>query len=295
MSGKTANILGCVALALWSMNIGVTRLIGEAHAMGMPGLSFFVSGLILILLDRAGGGRPPWQSDAAPRYWRLGGGAYVTYFLLYALSLSWSTSRAMALSLGLVNYQWASLTLLLMPLFFSVRIRWPLFVPGWLLCLAGIGFALLWGLSPGAIAGMAADNGLAFAMMLAAAFLWAFYSNAAKKWGGGANGCGWFQMTAGALLLALWLATGEPLGFTAAMVLPFAVHSLIINAAAYLFWDWSVRRGDIGLMGALANFLPIASALFGAWYLGDPTTPGLWIGCVLVTAGALLCGKAARQ
>lgn len=292
MNGKTANALGITALILWSMNIGVTRVIGEAHPMGMTGLSFFVAGLSLVLFDTIRGAPRPWKSDAAPRYWYLGGGAFVCYLLLYVLSLSWSTSRAMALSLGLVNYQWASLTLVLMPAFFPRRMRWPLLAAGWLLCLAGIGFALLWGVPLSAVGGMLADNGTAFAMMLAAAFLWAFYSNAARKWGGDANGCGWFQMTAGALLLCMWTATGEPLGFTTAMIVPFAVHALVINAAAYLMWDVGVRQGNIGLMGSLANYLPVASSLFGAWYLGDQTTAGLWIGCVLVTVGAILCNRA---
>lgn len=292
MNSKTANTLGITALILWSMNIGVTRVIGEAHPTGMTGLSFFTAGLALVLFDIVRGATPPWKSTASPRYWYLGGAAFVAYFLLYALSLSWSTSRAMALSLGLVNYQWASLTLVFMPAFFPQRLRWPLLAAGWLLCLAGIGFALLWGVPLSAVGTMLADNGAAFAMMLAAAFLWAFYSNAARKWGGDANGCGWFLMTAGGLLLCMWLATGEPLGFTTGMIAPFVVHSLVINAAAYLMWDVSIRRGSIGLMSSLANYLPVTSSIFGAWYLGDQTTAGLWIGCVLVTVGAILCKRA---
>ena len=175
--------------------------------------------------------------------------------------------------------------------FFSYQVRWGILSCGMTVCIAGVGYALLWGLSFREILGMTGDVWPAFLMMLAAAFLWAFYSNAARKWGGTANGVGWFQLGGGVCFLALWLIRGGELGLSASMVTPLLLHALIINAAAYMLWDCGVRRGDIGLMGTLANFLPIGSIVFGSWYLGDTTTPGLWIGGVLVTFGAVLCRK----
>ena len=294
MSIVAANLLGALALLCWSMNIAVTRHLGEAHPFGMPGLSFLVSGIILLAMDRARGRALPWNSDADIRFWLLGGGAFVAYVLLYICGLSFGTSRMVVLPLGLVNYFWPSLILVLMPFFFHHAVRWPVLLAGMALCLAGVGVSLLWGLSPETLAAVLWANRPAFLMMLAAAFLWAFYSNAVRKWGGTANGIGWFQTVGGLCFLLLWLLSGGPLGFEKNMLIPFLLHAAIVNALAYMLWDCGVRWGDIGLMGALANFLPLGSIIFGVWYLGDASTPGLWIGGALVTAGAVLCRRGMR-
>lgn len=291
MNCRIANGLGATALVCWSMNIAVTRHLAEAHPFGMPGLSFFLSGLLLIAFDLLRGKAPPWNSDASPKFWYWGGGAFVAYVLLYTSGLSHASSRAVALPLGLVNYFWPSLILVLMPLFSACVVRWGILVSGMACCVAGVGCAFLWGASFQDLARVVRGNWPAFVMMLFAAFLWAFYSNAVRKWGGTANGTGWFQMTGGVCFLALWLGSGEPIGFTAGMLLPLLLHALVVNALAYLCWDYGVRWGDIGLMGTLANFLPIASVVFGLWYLGDQATPGLWLGAALVTCGAVLCRR----
>ena len=294
MSASLTNSFGMLALVFWSMNIVVTRHIGEAHAYGMPALSFLSAGLLLVVFDLLRKKALPWKSDANPRFWIFGGGAFVIYVLLYVAGLSYSPSRTVALSLGLINYFWPSLILVLMPLFFPCSIRWGILASGVGLCVVGVALSLLWGMSPGEMAAVFKENWPAFLIMAGAAFLWAFYSNAARKWGGTANGVGWFMLAGGACFFVLWLASGEPLGFSRSMLAPFLVHAAIVNAAAYMLWDYGVRFGDIGLMGTLANFLPLGSVLFGAWYLGDATTPGLWLGGGLVTCGAVLCRKGVK-
>lgn len=291
MSAITANILGTVSLLLWSMNVAVTRHIGEAHPFGMPGLSFSIAGVLLILVDLLRRKPLPWQSDALPKFWLWGGGAYILYLLLYASGLAYSDSREVVLPLGLINYLWPSLILVMMPLFFRCRIKTWILTAGIIFCIAGVASSLLWGLSFAEIAAVFWQNWPAFAMMGGSAFLWAFYSNAARKWAGTANGVGWFFLATGLCFLALWLVTGGPLGLTKEMLAPLLVHAICINAIAYMFWDIGARWGDLGLMGALANFLPIGSIIFGVWYLGDAATLGLWIGGILVTLGAILCRK----
>lgn len=291
MSFRTANILGMISLFFWSMNVAVTRQLGEAHPFGVPGISFLLSGCLLVALDTIRRRPMPWNSDADPKFWFLGGFCFVTYMVLYVLGLATSTSREVALPLSLINYMWPALILILMPLFFSGRVRWSVLAGGILLCFAGVGFALLWGLPLAAVAVVFRDNWPAGLMLAVAALLWAFYSIAARKWGGTVNGVGWFFVCTGVVFLLFWVASGDALGFRREMLGPLILHAVAINATGYLFWDLGVRWGDMGLMGTLANFLPIGMSLFGAWYLEKPTTPGLWIGCVLVTVGAILCRK----
>lgn len=287
-----ANALGVLALLFWSMSVSVTRHLGEAHPFGMPGLSYATAGVLLIALDAVRGRPLPWRSDADGKFWLWGGGSFVVYLLVYTTGLSWSDSRMIVLPLGLVNYFWPSLILLLMPFFFSCSVRWRVLGAGAVLCIAGAAAAMLWGMAPAEMAELVGRNWPAFLLVLMAAFLWAFYSNAARKWGGSANGTGWFMLAGGLCFLTAWFFSGEPIGFHRDMIAPFLLHACLVNATAYLFWDIGVRRGDIGLMGTLANFLPIGSIAFGCWYLGDVATPGLWPGCLLVTAGAVLCRRA---
>ncbi len=290
-----ATSLGILALVFWSMNVAITRVIGEAHHFGMPGLSFTLAGVVLLACDFFHKTPPPWRSTARKPYWFAGGLAFLAYMIFYVLGVSWSPDRRLALPLGLVNYLWPSLLLVMLPYFIACRMDRRLLAGGVVLCLSGVGLALLWGLDLGAILVMVREDWPAFFMMFACAVLWAFYSLAARKWGGNANGTGWFFLAAGFCLLGMWRFSGGDLHFTRAMIPPFLLHSLLATAAAYLMWDIGARRGDIGILGALANFLPLGSVLFGSWYLGEKNTPGLWIGCVLVTAGAVLSRRGVRE
>lgn len=292
MNRFAANAAGITAMVFWSMNVGVTRRIAEGHIYGMPGLSFTAAGLALILFDILRGKEPPWRSRADAKFWPLAGGAFVAYVILYVIALAWADSRPVALSLGLINYFWPALILLLMPFFSKIRVRKSVLAAGLALCLTGLSCAFLWGVDfAEAVAGFSA-NWPGFPMMGAAAFLWAFYSNAARKWAADASAVGWFELAAGLTFLVLWLFRGGDLGFSREMVIPFLAHALLINAVSYLFWDWGVRWGDIGWMGALANFLPLGSVIFGNWLFGGGATPGLWLGCLMVTAGAMLSRRA---
>ncbi len=295
MQTGLATSLGILALTFWSMNVAITRVIGEAHHFGMPGLSFTLAGAVLLVFDLVHRTPPPWRSTARKPFWFLGGLAFLAYMVFYVLGVSWSADRRLALPLGLVNYLWPSLLLVMLPFFFACRVDRRFLAIGVALCRTGGGLALLWGMDLGEILVMGQAEWPAFLLMFACAVLWAFYSLAARRWGGDANGTGWFFLASGMCLLLMWRLGGGELHFTRAMLAPFVIHSLLATAAAYLMWDIGARRGDIGVLGALANFLPLGSVLFGSWYLGEKNTPGLWLGCVLVTAGALLCRRGVSE
>ncbi|MDR0362823.1 MAG: EamA family transporter [Planctomycetota bacterium] len=285
MGRSTANLLGVLALLGWCMNVGVTRHVASGHVFGLPGLSYAVAGIALIFFDCFRGKSLPWKCDAAPKFWTIGGGAFVLFCVLFVFALSWSDDATVVLSLGLVNYCWPVLILLFMPFFTNCHVR-PLF--GIVLCLIGICCAMLWGMSMEKMLRGMSENWPAFLIMAAAAVAWALYSNLAGRWAGNSSGTGWFELVSGLILLVVWFFEGGPLGFTANMVAPFLLHALAVNATCYLLWDYGIRYGDLSLMGTLANFLPLGSILFGAWYLGGEPTPGLWLGGILVSLGAIV-------
>ena len=65
--------------------------------------------------------------------------------------------------------------------------------------------------------------------------------------------------------------------------------TIFATVLAYVFWDYSMRRGNIVLVAAFSYFTPLLSTIVSWRYLA--TTPGvtLWIACVLVIAGAVIC------
>jgi drug/metabolite transporter (DMT)-like permease len=288
---NVANLAGIAALLGWSMNVAITRQLAEADMFGLPSLSLLVSGTFLVSLDAACGRGNPATAGADPKFWLLGGASFVLYLVCYICGLAGAASREVSLALGLANYLWPAFILLLMPLFFPCRLRATFLLPGILLCLVGVTVAFLRDLGMGTLWREWGENGLSLIAMLAAAFLWAFYSNAARKWGGQANGVGWFQLAAGLVFLALWAAGEGELGLSGSTLLPFLLHAIVVNALSYLLWDIGIRRGDLDLLGILANFLPVGSVLFGFWHFGGDPGNGLWSACLMISLGAVFCRR----
>ncbi|MDR3210575.1 MAG: EamA family transporter, partial [Planctomycetota bacterium] len=271
MSKTLANLLGTLALIGWSLNIAVTRRLAEVDPYGLPAVSFIAAGIILLAFDHLRSGTKGKAKDPI-KFWLLGGGAFVAYIVSYVLALSRVNSSEAGIALGLVNYFWPVLILFLLPFFSHCRVSWTCLAFGMALCLSGVAFALLWGIPAREIVANLEENREAFIIMLAAAFLWAFYSNAIRQWSGNANGTGWFQLASGLVFLVLWWERGTDLGLTPDLYIPLLLHILIVNASSYLLWDLGVRYGDIVWLGILSNFLPLASVLFGVWYLETSPT-----------------------
>lgn len=162
MKIATANILGIFALLFWSMNVAVTRRLGEVHPFAMPGLSFLAAGILVLVSDRIRGVEGPGKSGADIKFWIFGGGSFVAYLLLYTCGLAFGTGRNVALPLGLVNYFWPSLILVLMPFFSGCVVRWPVLLGGMVLCVVGVGMSLLWGMSFDELEGVVRGNAGAF-------------------------------------------------------------------------------------------------------------------------------------
>ena len=55
-----------------------------------------------------------------------------------------------------------------------------------------------------------------------------------------------------------------------------------------------MRRGDAVLVAAASYFTPLLSTIFTCLYLGVRVGPRLWVGCLLVLGGAVLCKLSVR-
>ena len=58
---------------------------------------------------------------------------------------------------------------------------------------------------------------------------------------------------------------------------------------AYTFWDRAMRKGNIILVASLSYFAPLLSIMISSLYLQVVIKANLWIACVLVITGAIVC------
>jgi drug/metabolite transporter (DMT)-like permease len=198
--------------------------------------------------------------------------------------------RSQVLGVGLVNYLWPSLTLLLAVPILGYRFRWFL-LPGMLVATAGMVVAALTGsgLSPGGLRDGLPANGPAYGLALLGALTWALYSNLSRRWGGEGGGVPLFVLASGLVALPLRLWLGETSTWDGRVVGELIYMAVFVTVVAYVFWDQAMRQGNVVLVAAVSYSTPLLSTLFSAAYLGVVPGPAIWIACALVIVGAVLC------
>lgn len=283
---------GLAALVIWSTTVAVARsmaeslgvLTGAALATGAGGAAALVFSWLR--------GRPPKAMLALPPKYLLGcGGLFVVYEVCLFAGLGWAPNRSATLVVGLLNYLWPVLTVLLSIPILERRARWPAAV-GCLLAVAGTAAAVLRGQQVPWQRLAQGGPALIGPLLLGAAagVTWALYSNLVKRWGrpeGGAVPL--FLLASGAALGLLRLARGETTTWTAKAAGELCLIAVAQSALAYPLWEAGMRRGRHLLLSLASYFVPVASLSIAAAYLWVRPGAGLIVGCVLVTGGAVIC------
>lgn len=96
-----------------------------------------------------------------------------------------------------------------------------------------------------------------------------------------------------AVLPVLSLALGERWSFDFSA---FATASLLVQAlvgafASYLAWMWMLAHYPATKISVFVFLTPVFALLAGAWWLGEPITPGLAAALALVAAGIVLVNR----
>jgi len=96
-----------------------------------------------------------------------------------------------------------------------------------------------------------------------------------------------------AILPCLSLALGETwsLQFSAFAWGSLLVQALIGAFASYLAWMWMLAHYPATKLSVFVFLTPVFALLFGAWWLGEPVTPGLVVALGLVTGGIVLVNR----
>ncbi|MEZ2740143.1 aromatic amino acid DMT transporter YddG [Comamonas jiangduensis] len=299
---QRATLVGLVAVLCWSATVGLMRSVAEAlGALGGAAVLYSVSAVLVLLVQ----GLPTRaQLRSISRvYLVVCGLLFACYEICLSVAIGLAHDRPQSMELGMINYLWPCLTIVLAVLCRQQHARWWLW-PGVALCLWGL--VLVVGADGNVAAGPAAPwwynfaahmaaNPLAYALAFGAALMWPTYSVLARMHGGGFNGVGLFLLLTAALLWVQWLALDTvPMRWswgTAAQVLAIGA----LTALGYGCWEHGIQRGNLAVMAAGSYFTPVLSSLWASvWLAVQPGLP-FWQGVVLVTAGSLVCWAATRS
>lgn len=280
-----------MAILIWGASVGMMRSITEALGPVAGGAAVFtLSGALAWRVV----GVPPLRA-MHPAYLWLAGGLFVVYEICFALSLGLAHDRAQALELGMLNYLWPSLTILLAVLCRQQRGS-ALLLPG--VALSLIGVVLVMGNGHWSAAQLwhnVLGNPLAYAMAASAAVLWACYSLLTRLYGNGHSAVPLFLLATGVLLWGRYATSVQP---------PMALHWASIAqvllqgcfaAASFSCWNLGIQRGNMTLLAAASYLTPVLSVLLGSAWLGVVPSMAFWQGVVLVCAGSLLCWWSTRR
>ncbi|WP_260954338.1 aromatic amino acid DMT transporter YddG [Pseudomonas citri] len=290
-SERAATACGLVAIVLWSTAAGLIRSVSEDFGPEAGAAMLYSLGALLLTVFL---GRPRLRAISWP-YLVAGSALFVAYEVCLSLALGYAVSRTQAIQLGVVNYLWPSLTILLSIILGGQRANW-LILPGTALALLGI----LWvvstdGLSlPGILANIE-SNPLSYGLVLTCAITFAVYCNLTRRQAGGQNlVMPFFVLTA----VTLWVKYG----FGSGAIPAFTLHgSLGLVAAAtamaggYALWNVGIIRGNLTLLATASYLAPVLSSAFAALWLGTHLDLQFWQGATLVTVGSLICWYATRK
>lgn len=283
---------GVIAIMLWSTTIAFSRSLTEQlGSLTAATLIYILAGLIGILYAIS---RPGWAAalrKLSIRYLFGCGSLFIIYIVCLYLAIGSASTRAEVLAVGLINYLWPGLSLV-----FSIPIlgnRSKALLPvGLTIALVGTWLAM-----------SNADNlkisefvltsssPIPYLLALIAAISWALYSNLSRKWAQGqdAGGVPLFLLASGLFLGIIRVFFLETTQWTAQTCIELIYMAVFPGMLAYVFWDVAIRKGKIILITTLSYLTPLLSTLTSAIVLKVAPGPSLWIGAILVFAGAVLC------
>ncbi|MGB5444534.1 MAG: aromatic amino acid DMT transporter YddG, partial [Psychromonas sp.] len=229
-------------------------------------------------------------------YLLIGGALFVSYEICLSLALGMANNRIQAVEMGVINYLWPSLTVLLAAFTSKNPVNKALYP-----AIALSFFGVVWtvggdqGISLAHMATSIASNPASYAMAFSGAFIWAFYCNVTKQLANGKNAITWFFIATAVALWIKFLISDQPaIIFTADATVDLLLTGMAM-AGGYALWNIGIIGGNMMLLATLSYFTPIFSTFLSAWILNIELTATFWQGVVMVTVGSLLCWWFTRE
>ena len=294
-TASRATSIGLAAVLCWSTSVGLFRSVAE-HLGPIGGAACVFSLSALLVSLRFGLPRAAQLKAMHPAYLWGCGLLFVLYEIALALSLGFANNRGQTLELGMINYLWPSLTIVLATAFGLQRFHAGL-IPGVLLAMLGIVLVLKGDgqLSVAALWANVQSNPIAYGLAFAAAWLWPCYSVLSKRYARGANALSLFLWVVALVLWVKYAISAEPAQRFSGLAVVQLVMLSTLTALGYSCWDYGIRHGNLTVMAVGSYFTPVLSALVGTVWLQVSPSWSFWQGVALVTAGSLICWWCTRQ
>ncbi len=283
---RLATLGGLVAILLWSTTVALARGLSEQLGPVTAAAAVFSVSAVAASFSLLRSKRRQRILQLPARYLFGCGALFVGYMLLLFLAIGLAGNRQQVLEVGLVNYLWPVLTLLLSVVLLGKKSNWILF-PGTLIALVGIYLVVTQGaaVSWQSLSSNLAPNSLA----LAAAVAWALYSNLTNRWAGGQEEGAviLFLPVTALLLILISIVLDEPRQWSV-RALAEALFLGIATYAGYMLWDNAMRKGNVVLVAAVSYMTPFLSTVVSSLYLAVVPGVRLWIGCGVLILGSVL-------
>lgn len=291
MPQKKATLIGLIALLLWSAIVGLIKSVSEGFGpVGGAALIYTCSAILLIFTVGL-----PKIRQFPPSYLILGSILFVCYELCLSLSLGFTHNGRQAIEVGMVNYLWPSLTILLTVIVTRQKTS-PLIIPGVIIAIIGIGRVLGGdqGFSVNEMTRNVMDNPLSYGLAFSGAVIWAIYCVVTKLIAKGNNGITLFFILTALTLWVKFLTSPQPdfiLSWKAWISLLLAAIAMGFGYAA---WNVGILHGNVTILAAASYFIPIISAVLAAFILSSHLTMAFWQGTAMVSLGSLICWWSTR-
>jgi len=228
-------------------------------------------------------------------YLIIGSVLFVCYELCLSLSLGFTHCGRQGIEVGMVNYLWPSMTILLAVIVNRQKTS-PLIIPGVVLAIIGIGRVLggNGGFSLTEMMNNVMDNPLSYGLAFSGAVIWAIYCVVTQRIARGNNGITLFFILTALTLWVKYFTSPQP-----EFVLSWhAWISLLLAAMAmgfgYAAWNVGILHGNVTVLAAASYFIPIISAVLAAFMLDSHLTLAFWQGTAMVSLGSLICWWSTR-
>lgn len=291
MPQKKATLIGLIAILLWSAIVGLIKSVSEGFGpVGGAALIYTCSAILLIFTVGL-----PKIRQFPPSYLILGSILFVCYELCLSLSLGFTHNGRQAIEVGMVNYLWPSLTILLTVIVTRQKTS-PLIIPGVIIAIIGIGRVLGGdqGLSVNEMTRNVMDNPLSYGLAFSGAVIWAIYCVVTKLIAKGNNGITLFFILTALTLWVKFFTSPQPdfiLSWKAWISLLLAAIAMGFGYAA---WNVGILHGNVTILAAASYFIPIISAVLAAFILSSQLTMAFWQGTAMVSLGSLICWWSTR-
>lgn len=291
MTTRAATALGIIAILFWSLSVGLTRSLSESLGAYYAGAAIYSISAFFVWLFL---GKPQVRGQSATYLWGCGL-LFTIYMVCFALAIGLADNRQQVLEIGLINYLWPSLTLVLAIFIQKINAKWWIWL-GMICAFSGI----VWVISGGEPSSLNMSeniirNPLAYGLAFIAAFAWALYSNLVRLYGQGKGALALFLLcTAIVLWFVGWLVSSHSITFSFSAVIQLLTMG-ISTSLGYLCWDKAMKQGNVTLVAAFSYFTPLTSLIVASIWLNTSLSDAFVPGIMLVIAGSLLCWSACRK